>query len=350
MTYVAEMLGADGFGVYEVDWSSGRLHASRTTADADLRLVPGFIDIHFHGAFGADFMTSSENELRALCSRLRDCAYESVLATTVTAAADDVDAMLERLPFDPMVLGVHLEGPFLSPQFPGAQPKEHLVPAPNGPSEWDRILEDSRLRIVTLAPEVPYALELTARLVNRGVIVSLGHTNATFDECTSGFEFGVRHATHTFNAMRPFHHREAGAVGFALTNDQVLCELIYDCHHVSRDAAELLLKCKGQDGVIAVSDSSMATGMSVGQRFEMWWHPVETVPGKVVLEGTNTLAGSSITLLDAFKNLAEDFGMETAVRLCSVNPRRALGITAMPSIYGEFDRQWNLVGIREATV
>lgn len=283
-----------------------------------------------------------------MCEKIKACGYEGLLATTVTAGALAVTDMMSRLPQDDLILGVHLEGPFISPRFPGAQPAESIETPPAGQSEWDEIFDHEMLKIVTLAPEVPFALELTSRLSNRGVVVSMGHTNAEFDQARYGFEFGARHMTHMFNAMRPFHHREAGAVGYALSTPGLSCELIYDRQHVSKDAASLLLKCKGVDEVIAVSDSSMATGLSSGQRFEMWWRPVETFQGKVVLEGTETLAGSAITLLDAFRNLADDFGEEVAIRLSSTNPRRALGITSMPSVYCEFDRKKNLVGIRRS--
>lgn len=348
MSYVADYLGPEGFGAYEVDWAGPEPTFTRVHSTPDVLLAPGFVDIHFHGAFGIDFMESPPTELHVLCERLRSCGYEGVLATSVTAAFEDVKNMVENLPDDPLLLGFHLEGPFISTKFPGAQPFGAIVAPSPVASEWDEILDHPNLRLVTLAPEVPFALELTNRLTNRGVRVSMGHTNATYDEARYCFEFGARHATHTFNAMRPFHHRESGVVGYVLGNDSVFCELIYDRHHVSKDAAALLFKCKGPDKVVAVSDSSKATGLSSGQRFDMWWQPVETLLGKVVLEGTETLAGSSITLLDAFQNLCEDFGDEAAIRTCCLNPRRALGITAMPSVYCEFDRKRNLVGIRRA--
>jgi N-acetylglucosamine-6-phosphate deacetylase len=171
----------------------------------------------------------------------------------------------------------------------------------------------------------------------------MGHTDATFAEARAGFEAGALHTTHTFNAMRGLHHREAGVVGYALTNDALRCELIYDRHHVTRDATELLLRSKPAGGVVAVSDSTMATGMASGERLTMWGLDVVTSPGEVRLASNGALAGSAITLLDAFRNLAEDFGTETAIRACCLNPRQALRRLEPPAMYVVLDGRWDIV-------
>ncbi|HVT11749.1 MAG TPA: amidohydrolase family protein [Fimbriimonadaceae bacterium] len=324
MTDAYDALGPEGFGVYEVDWSQPQPSFTRVNRPPKGLLIPGFVDIHIHGAFGIDFMADPASEMQVLCGKLHKVGYEGFLPTTITAPAADVAKALDHLPDDPMILGFHLEGPFISPKFPGAQPPSAIASPPLGPSEWDPIFDDPRLKVVTLAPEVPGAIELTSRLMKRGVVVSMGHTNATFDEARHGFEFGAAHATHTYNAMRGFHHREAGIVGYALTNDALRCELIYDRLHVSREAASLLVKCKPSDRIIAVSDSTMATGMSAGRNIRMWG--LDCVVGKkqVRLASNDALAGSAITLYDAFRNLYEDFGAEVAIQACCVNPRTAL--------------------------
>ncbi|HWA83779.1 MAG TPA: amidohydrolase family protein [Fimbriimonadaceae bacterium] len=326
MTDAYDALGPEGFGVYEIDWSQPQPAFNRVNRPPKGLLIPGFVDIHIHGAYGIDFMTDPASEMQELCRKLRKVGYEGFLPTTITASAADVAKALDHLPDDPMILGFHLEGPFISPIFPGAQPPSAIALPPHGPSEWDAILDDPRLKVVTLAPEVPGALELTSRLMKRGVVVSMGHTNATFDETRHGFEFGAAHTTHTYNAMRGLHHREAGTVGYALTNDALRCELIYDRLHVSREAAALLVKCKPADRIIAVSDSTMATGMSAGRRIQMWG--LDCIVGKkqVRLAANDALAGSAITLLDAFRNLYEDFGAEIAIRACCLNPRTALNL------------------------
>jgi N-acetylglucosamine-6-phosphate deacetylase len=337
-------LGSDGFGTYEIDLN--RRSFQRVEGNADTVLVPGFVDTHTHGAFGIDFMSATKADMGQLCRKLREVGYESFLPTTVTASLSDVERAFAALPDDPMVLGVHLEGPFVSLKYPGAQPQAFIVNPPSAPSDWFQVLDDPRLKLITMAPELPGATALISHLTSRGVRVSMGHTNATYEEAESGFRAGADHATHTFNAMRPLHHREAGMVGYALGNDELFAELIYDRLHVKRQSAEVLFRCKPSDRVVAVSDSTMAAGMAPGQSICMWGLTC-VVGDKEVRLTDGTLAGSAITLFDAFRNLYEDFGPETAVKACSLNPRLSIGHLAPPSLYVEFDRSLEIVGLHE---
>ena len=343
MNEVVDTLGLDGFGTYEVDWSETPPGMKRVDKPPSALLIPGFVDIHIHGAFGIDFMSASRNDMVELCDKLEQVGYEMFLPTTVTASAADVATALTNIPDHDLIGGFHLEGPFISTEYPGAQPKEYIREAPDGPGEWDAILDDPRLKVVTIAPETPRALELIAKLSANGVIASMGHTNATHDEARAGFESGAAHTTHTFNAMRPLHHREAGTVGFALLNDALRCELIYDRLHVSREAAGLLFKSKPPGGVLAVSDSTMATGMPPGQKLNMWGAECVTGPKEVRLRSNGALAGSAITLLDAFRNLQDDFGPEIAIRACCLNPRSTLRLSDPPSVYLELDKELTIV-------
>ena len=329
-------LGPEGFGAYEVDWATRRW--KRVVAAPKSVLIPGFVDIHIHGAFGIDFMSATTKQMEILCSRLESEGYEAFLPTTVTASSKAIRAALASFPDSPMVPGFHLEGPFISPAYPGAQPPSAIVDPPLGVSEWDKTLNDPRLRVITLAPERPHALDLIARLMKRKVLVSMGHTEATYDQARHGFEFGAASTTHTFNAMRGLHHREAGILGYALTNNALATELIYDRLHVSKEAAQLLFRCKPADKVIAVSDSTMATGMGAGKKFEMWGLNCVTGKSDVRLAESGALAGSAISLLDAFRNLYEDFGPETAIRACCINPRLALKWAIKPRVYLELDQ------------
>ncbi|RYG24528.1 N-acetylglucosamine-6-phosphate deacetylase [bacterium] len=314
-------LGPEGFGKYAVDLKTMVMEASDRPAEG--LLVPGFVDIHIHGAFGHDFMSGTAEDLLAMADGLQKVGYEAFLPTTVTGSLEDVRRAVSLLPDnDWRVQGLHLEGPFISPKHPGAQPHKYIV---EPSAEWDGVLDHRRLRLVTLAPEIPGGLELTKRLSDRldPVIVSLGHTDATYDQVQAAVEAGASHTTHTYNAMRPLHHREPGTVGAAMTLEKITCELIYDRIHVSRPAAEVVLRCKGADGVIAVSDATMAAGMEPGTEISMWG--LDCVVGdKQVRLKNGTLAGSGITLYDAFQNLVHDFGPEVAIRLCCLNPRRAL--------------------------
>ncbi|MHB8636949.1 MAG: N-acetylglucosamine-6-phosphate deacetylase [Fimbriimonadaceae bacterium] len=338
MTLRVAAVGPQGFGTYALEDS----HLTPTGGDAEAILAPGFFDIHVHGGNGIDVMDASPDDMRRLCVYLADRGYEGFLPTTVTAPAGDVNRVLADLPSHEMIAGVHLEGPFISPEHPGAQPKEWIVPVPGAKSEWTTALTNPRVRVVTLAPELPGARDLISRLTQRGIRVGMGHTHATYAEAEAGFRAGATHTTHTFNAMRTFHHREAGVAGFALAEPAVACELIYDRLHVCPDAARLLIKSKPQDKVIAVSDGTAASGLPKGTRLSMWRHEAIVGDGDVRLTD-GALAGSAITLLDAFQNLAADFGIETAIRATSLNPRKLLGYAAPPRVHLLFDLRFGLL-------
>ena len=336
---VLTTLGPEGFQKYDVDLRTMTLEPSDRPTEG--LLIPGFVDIHIHGAFGRDFMTGTQEDLLAMADGLQRVGYEAFLPTTVTGSPDDVRRAVSHLPVaDWRIEGFHLEGPFVSPKHPGAQPQAFIVPYS---AEWDAILDDPRLRVVTMASEVEGGLDLVERLAAKGAVVSLGHTDATYAQVVEAVERGATHTTHTYNAMRPLHHREAGTVGAALNLKALTCELIYDRIHVSRPAAEVLLRCKGGDGVIAVSDATMAAGLEPGSEITMWGLDCVVGEGEVRLRD-GTLAGSAITLYDAFRNLAHDFGPETAIRLCCFNPRRALGM-GEPRVWSIMDPELRIVEI-----
>ena len=341
MNIRANTIGVEGYGVYDVDLKTGSQTCS--SGFPEFIVTPGFVDIHIHGAFGIDFMSATTDEMNSLCSRLSGVGYEGFLATTVTASATDLSSAFRRAPANPMILGFHLEGPFISSEYPGAQP-EGAISLPEDNAAWREVLGDPRLRIVTLAPEIKGADSLIRSLVSAGKIVSMGHTAATFAQATSGKEAGARHTTHTYNAMRGLHHREAGTVGFALLDQDIFTEIIYDRVHVCREAAELLLR-RPEDKVIAVSDSSAATGLPEGTEISMWGQECVVGAKSVRLKKNSALAGSATTLLDAFRNLAEDFGREKAIRLCSANPRKALGLAVPHRVLLQFDLALNLLEI-----
>lgn len=342
MSDLVQAIGPQGFGTYAVRWTDSGPELTPAGGEAGQLLAPGFVDIHIHGAFGIDFMTASRAEMERLCDLLSKEGYEAFLPTTVTASEEDVLASLERLPSHPMILGFHLEGPFISRAHPGAQPISSIVSTPEGDA-WKAVLEHPQLKVITLAPELPGILPMIERLYQRGVRVSMGHSDATFGQAAEGAKAGADHTTHTFNAMRGFHHRESGLAGFALLSDPVYAELIYDRIHVSRQAAELLIRSKPMDKLVAVSDSTLATGLPPGEKVRMWGHECVTAPGEVRLASNGALAGSAITLLDAFRNLWEDFGAETAIRACCLNPRLSIGLNASPRKWLLFDANLSLV-------
>ena len=340
-------VGPHGFGTYHAEWVHPRSDwsFSPSTGPAEAALVPGFVDMHIHGAFGVDFMTADTEGLRRMARELRNVGYQALTPTTVTASLADTAAAASRADCDPMFAGFHLEGPFISPKHPGAQPASHIQPIPSGPSEWDPLLDHPHLRQITLAPELPHADGLISRLSQRGVVVSMGHTDATFDQVEHAVAMGASQTTHTYNAMRPLHHREAGTVGAALLDPKIYTELIYDRIHVSQAAASLLVKCKPVDRLVAVSDSTMASGMPAGSEFKMWNLEVVTGDKQVRLKD-GTLAGSAITLQDAFQNLWEDFGLEVAIFACSINPARRLGLPT--TLWNLFNLEGQLIDQVEA--
>jgi N-acetylglucosamine-6-phosphate deacetylase len=285
-----------------------------------LRKVPGLVDIHVHGLHGYDVMAGQGNEVLA---DMRALGIEWCLPTTVTADPVSIQSAIAAIDTrEPGFAGVHLEGPFIDMGHGGAQPKEQIRNRPSVQDFFDVVGEYAELiRIVTLAPELPGAQELIGHLIAADITVSAGHTNATFEQLAA--MDGIAHMTHCYNAMRPFHHRDAGAVGFALLSD-AYCELIYDRVHTSKEAARLLFELK-RDKVIAISDGTAAAGMADGWRGEMWGQSVVKADGAVRLENGD-LAGSAATLADVFKNLWADFGAEIAIGACSATPRRALGL------------------------
>ncbi len=332
---------AGSYGVYELS-DTGKLIPS--AGESEFLLVPGFVDVHIHGAFGFDFMMSSPAELVKWADTLEDHGYEAFLPTTVTQSLDAVVSAIENLPSHRLIQGIHLEGPFISPKHPGAQPPHAILdPVDLESTGWNEVLDHAALRLITLAPERPGGLELTRRLSSRGVIVSMGHTDATFEEANLAFEAGVTHATHTYNAMRGLHHREAGTVGAVFLNPGVNAELIYDRIHVSKPAAEVLINAKGSDRVIAVSDSTLAAGLPTGTAISMWGLDCVVGEGQIRLASNGSLAGSAVTLDKVFANLLADFGGEVAIKATSLNPRRILKLEGSPKVWLKVDSTGSVV-------
>ncbi len=310
-----------------------RLHRA-----SGLTAVPGFVDLHVHGAGGHDVMEGRPEALATIASTLARKGTTSFLATTVTAPpdllcrsvgeiADCVNGGASSGGTSPAahILGIHLEGPFINSLRRGVHPEACI--APPSASLLDRILLSSKgaTRLITLAPEMPGALELIAHARRAGLIVAMGHTDATYAQACAAIELGARHAVHVFNAMRPFSHRETGVLGAVLTTPGVTAELIADGVHVDPPAMRLLLSCKGKDEVLLVSDGTAATGMPDGQYqlggFELF------VQGGVCRNAQGRLAGSTLTLDRAIRNMvAMSVPFPAALQMATRNPARVLGL------------------------
>jgi N-acetylglucosamine-6-phosphate deacetylase len=302
-------------------------------------LAPAFFDIHIHGAMGHDVMEATPEALDAVGSFLSQHGTGSYLATTVTAplettlrALSGLAKQLARLPMEGRAQadGIHLEGPFLSHAKSGVQPVEHLL-APDI-AIFDRLYEaaEGHIRLMTLAPELPGAVELTAHATARGVRVSLGHSNATAAETQAAICAGAVSATHTFNAMRALTAREPGILGTVLTTNALFAELICDGIHVAPEMVKLWWRAKGAVRAILVTDAMSAAGMPDGEYF-LGGFPVQVADGRAMADGV--LAGSVLTLDRALTNFIEFSGapLEQALRLVTVNPASMMGLEELLS-------------------
>jgi N-acetylglucosamine-6-phosphate deacetylase len=297
-------------------------------------LGPSFFDVHIHGAAGHDVMEATPDALDTIGAFLASRGTSAYLATTVTAALDATLRALDGLanemaklpqPGRARPLGIHLEGPFLSHEKRGVQPAEHLL-APSI-ATFDRLIEAAHghVRLITLAPELPGAVELTAHATSRGVRVSVGHSNATAAETRAALSAGAVSATHTFNAMRPLDHREPGILGTVLTTDTLFSELICDGIHTDPEIVRLWWRSKGPERAILVTDAMSAAGMPDGE-YQLGGFPVQVKDGKATARGV--LAGSVLTLDRALANFVRFTGatIDQGLRLLSANPAAMTGL------------------------
>ena len=302
-----------------------------------LVLAPGYVDIHVHGSAGHDVMSDDPAGLRAMQTMLARHGVTSYFPTTVTASDDATLHALERLGSaieqaasdsnwnGARPLGIHLEGPFLSHARRGVHPVAQLQPPTL--ERFDRFWQASRgqIKMMTIAPELPGALTVIAEATRRGVCVSLGHSDATLAEAMQGLDAGGRHATHTFNAMRPLNHRDPGILGAVLTEDRLSADIIADGIHVDRAIVRMFLKLKGAALSVLITDGIAATGMPEGT-YRLGPLEVEVKDGRCMSGGS--LAGSVLTMDRAVRNVMEfaEWNLAAAVRLATLNPAQAAGI------------------------
>ncbi|HZP00669.1 MAG TPA: N-acetylglucosamine-6-phosphate deacetylase [Terriglobia bacterium] len=308
----------------------------------DRVVVPGFIDMHIHGAAGHDLMEATPEAVSAVANYLARHGTTSFLATTVTASLDRTLHAAKGLgeiirssqsshgASDTIVgaqpVGLHFEGPFLNIKKRGAHPASQI----RNPSTdiAARFLDaaEGTARVFTLAPELDGALAVLEYARSRGLRVGIGHTNATFEEAERAIAAGATHAVHLYNAMRPFQHRDSGIIGAALTDDRICAELICDGVHVEGPAIRLLAKAKGVERILLVSDSLSGAGMPDGN-YRLGNFTVH-VAGGVCRTVEGNLAGSTVTMDAAVRNLAHYSGLSYAecLRCATLNPAKILGL------------------------
>jgi len=301
-------------------------------------LAPGFIDIHMHGGAGLDVMQASLAELPHLNKFLTTHGVTGYFATTVAAPLDQTCAALERLAdaiaapassngeaVQARPLGIHLEGPFLSHKRRGVHPPQYLVEPTL--EIFDRLWQAARgqVRMMTIAPELPGAIEVIAEAARRKVCVSIGHSDAELDAARAGVRAGARHATHTFNAMRPLDHRDPGILAEVLTDSHLSADIIADGIHVAPEVVQLFLHAKGVERSVLITDATAAAGMPDGT-YQLGPIQVQVKDGKCTMDGK--LAGSVLTMDLAVRNVTRFAGwsLQHAVRAATLNPARATGL------------------------
>ena len=335
-----QIVTADGVRPGELVIENGRIAEVRERSNAagvlDLDgcpVLPGYIDLHVHGGGGAQCNTDDPDEVLSVARFHATGGTTALLATTVAASVEELEAALAAIAVctswagGATVLGSHLEGPFLSRRRPGAMdPALFIEPDQRA---LRRLLRagDGTVRMMTIAPELPGALDMIRALVADGVTVSVGHGDATYGEARAAVDAGARCATHTFNAMPPLHHREPGLLGAVLDLDELTCELICDGIHVHPAALRLAFRAKGLSRTTLVTDAMQAAGMPDGE-YRLGSATVTVSSGRADLAGGGSIAGSTLTMDAAVRNAIRflDISLAEAALLASENPARLLGL------------------------
>ncbi|MDQ0199019.1 N-acetylglucosamine-6-phosphate deacetylase [Neobacillus ginsengisoli] len=311
-------------------------------------VVPGFIDVHIHGAAGADTMDATPEALTTVAKALPAEGTTSFLATTITQKHENIEKALanvadycskENDPGKAEVLGVHLEGPFINVKRAGAQPKEYIIdPDIELFQRWQQ-LAAGKIKLVTVAPELENGTDFVRYLDENGVIASIGHSDAIYEEVETAVKAGAKQVTHLFNGMRGIHHREPGVAGSALLFKELMVELIADGIHVRPEIIKLVIDSKGADGMILITDAMRAKCLKSGI-YDLGGQDVSVADGRALL-ADGTLAGSILKMNDSLKNTIEfaRVSLVNAVQMASVNPAKQLNV---------FDRKGSIAPGKDA--
>jgi N-acetylglucosamine-6-phosphate deacetylase len=306
--------------------------------DVDLNgnyLAPGFVDLHVHGAVGRDTMETSADAFRALCDYHASGGTTSLLLTTATAPIEAIVTVLKTVrdcrSSIRQIAGVHVEGPFIAKAKPGAQRNE-FIRDPT-PELYSPLLEYADvIKRMTLAPELPGALELIDQLRKHDVDVSGGHSDAWDEQARAAFAHGMRSVTHTFNCMssarRDGLYRKAGLLEFALSEPEICCELIADGHHVSPTLMKMLYRAKGPRGICLVTDATAGAGLEEGSRFTLFGRDCVVEGGVCLLADRSALAGSASRMIDLVRTMVKDVNLplHEAVAMATATPADAVGL------------------------
>ena len=298
-------------------------------------LAPGFIDLHVHGALGRDTMEASAEAFRSICDFHASGGTTSLLLTTATAPLDEIVKVLQavheyRSAISPIV-GVHVEGPFISKAKAGAQRVEFIQDP--SPAAVQQLLEHADvMKRVTIAPELPGAIEAIEIFHARGISVSGGHSDAWDEDARAAFDRGMRSVTHTFNCMssarRRGVYRVAGLLEFALSEPDMSCELIADGHHVSPMLMKMLYRAKGAKGICLVTDATAGAGLPNGSQFALFGKDCIVENGVCLLADGSALAGSAARMIDLVGKMVREVNvpLHEAIAIATQNPARAIGL------------------------
>ncbi len=302
----------------------------------DLRIVPGFIDIHCHGAYGFDTNDANEEGMRNWTKHIVDEGVTSLLATTITqseevltAAVANVAKVMEDGYEGAEILGIHFEGPYLDMVYKGAQPEQHIVKPTIEQFERYQKAAKGNIRLITMATETDEDFQLTRYLADQGVVVSIGHSAATYEQAVMGYANGASSMTHVYNGMTPFNHRNNGLVGAAYRIRTMYGEIICDGNHSTTAALNNYFMSKGPDYSIMISDALMAKGSPAGSKFIFGGNEIEIYEdGSAHLTSTGGLAGSTLRLNEGLRILVEEamVPFQYAINACTLNPAKCLGI------------------------
>jgi N-acetylglucosamine-6-phosphate deacetylase len=319
--------------------------AGATVIDvSDCYVAPGFIDVHVHGLHGHDTL-DGDGAVARIAALLPRYGVTAFCPTTVACAPEDLRGVLQQVgaarispaPGSARVLPAHLESNFINPDYKGAQPADCLRTAIDGQRDGVYSARDvldviSACRpdvgIVTLAPELPGGIDLVRSLASAGHRVALGHSGADYDTAIAAIDAGACHATHLFNRMTPMTHRAPGLPGAVLAREEVSVELICDGYHVHPSMCRIAVAAKGAEGVLAITDATAGAGLPPGSRARLGGRQIQVGEQAAFLED-GTLAGSTLTMDRAFRNIVTSFGgsLVDAALLCSTNSARALGLS-----------------------
>jgi N-acetylglucosamine-6-phosphate deacetylase len=312
----------------------GQLEADEDHGDK--RIVPGFIDVHTHGAYGFDTNDAEPEGLRNWMKKIPQEGVTGILPTTVTqvpevlsAALANVAAVVEEGYEGAEILGVHFEGPYLDMEYKGAQPPEAIAKATVEQFKMYQEAGNGLIKYITLAPEHDENFALTKYCKETGVVVSMGHSSATYEQVLMAVANGATSMTHVYNGMTPYHHRKPGLVGAALRIRELYGEIIGDGCHSHLAAANNFYQAKGANYAIMVSDSLRAKYCPPGGNYQLGGHDIEIgEDGLARLKGTDTIAGSTLRMNKGLKLMVEEamVPFEAALNACTINPARCLGV------------------------